>query len=136
MASINVRYKGLTNSYCRLVTLPANLQTAELVPLPPSANSEDCTAISDLLYFDVNGEGIPDVIQGLRVKSNRYDAKMSVVAVYLSSAGSKSGYCYSEQASRLVSGAALRSNAEAQRAIENERRRLAISLFECSKLSM
>lgn len=133
LASFNFHYRGATNSYCRLVTLAANLRSAELVPLSPSANTENCAGVASVLYVDLNGDGIVDVIQGLRVKSNRYNASVITAVVYLSDAKAKSGYCYSEQASRHLPASELRSAAVAKRAIESERARLSISKFECSK---
>ena len=133
LVPVHIRYQGLKNSYCRFVTLSADLQTAELTPVPPQVNFDDCSEVATTLYFDINGDGVLDVIQGVRVKSNRYATTAVVPIVYLSSATAKSGYCYSEPATRQLQPADLGSIGRAQKALEDAKQRLGISQFECSQ---
>jgi hypothetical protein len=133
LVSAKLNYQGLTNSYCRLFTLPAGLRSAELVALPSRANSEDCLGITTVLYPDLNGDGVADVVQGLRLKSNRYEASAVVPVVHLSSADAKSGYCYSEQASRPLSPDGVRSAEATRDALASARRRLGIPHFDCAQ---
>ena len=133
LVPVNIRYQGLKNSYCRLVTMSANLQVEELIQVPPQANFDDCLDVTAVLYFDINGDGIADVVQGVRVKSNRYGTTVVVPVVYLSNATAKSGYCYSEQAARQVQPADLRSIDSAKDALEVGKKRIGIAQFECSQ---
>jgi hypothetical protein len=133
LVPVTIRYSGLLNSYCRLVTMSADFRNSHLVQVPPQVNFDDCLGVADTLYFDINGDGFLDVIQGLRVKSNRYAAKAIVPVVYLSSAAENGGYCYSEKVSRQIQPSDLRSEATAMRSIEEAKLRLGWGQFECSK---
>lgn len=133
LMTVGVRYSGFSNSYCRLALAKADLRSAELVALPARANSEDCLGITTVLYPDLNGDGVADVVQSLRLKSNRYEASAVVPVVYLSSPDARSGYCYSEQASRQLSPDELRSAEATRDALERARRRLGIAHFDCAQ---
>jgi hypothetical protein len=132
LASVNVHFSGLRSSYCRLVAIQSKQLRAEVVPLPQSATYDACIKISRVLYVDLNGDGVLDVIQALDVKSNRYYATVDIPVVYLSSDGSKSGYCYSEWASEHLPPVYLWTTASVQQKLLDEMKRMSVSKLECS----
>jgi hypothetical protein len=126
-----VRYKGTTNAYCRLVTASADLTELTVVSLPPQANFDDCAGAADTRYVDLNGDGLLDVVQALRVQLNAAPAQVAVPLVYLSGAPG-AGYCYSDAASRQLRPEDLKSADSVAKALEAARKRLGIARFECA----
>lgn len=112
LVPVRITFKNLSNSYCRLATLSADLKNIAAVPLAQQVNFDDCKS-AQTRYLDLNGDGALDVVQALDVNSNRYEATITVPIVYLSTAATESGYCYSEKISSqlepidLVSDTAL-----------------------------
>ena len=130
-----VRYKGTTNSYCRLVTASADLKELKVVSLPPQANFDDCAGAADTRYVDVNGDGLLDVVQAVRVQSNVAPAQVAVPLVYLSGAAPGAGYCYSDAASRQLRPQDMKSADSVGKALDAARKRLGIARFECAPAS-
>ena len=130
-----VRYKGTTNTYCRLVTASADLKELTVVKLPPQANFDDCAGVADTRYVDLNGDGLLDVVQGVRVQSNVAPAQVAVPLVYLSSTALGAGYCYSDAASRQLRPEDMKSADSVSEALETARKRLGIARFECAPAS-
>lgn len=128
---VSIRYKGSINSYCRLVTASVNFKDMTLVKLPPQANFDDCIGISNLIYMDVNDDGLLDVIEGVRVKSNAGSYQVAVPLVYLSNPTSGSGYCYSNAASQQLIPTDLRSDETIREALDAAKKRVGGAAFEC-----
>jgi hypothetical protein len=133
LAPVHVRYHGLTNSYCRLVTVSSNFNESDLIALPSNVNFDNCMGMSKPLYFDINGDGHFDLVQRLRVQSNRYDAIVEVPVIYLSDTATKGGYCYSETASTQIGPPDMGTVKSVTSALEKAKQRLGIAQFECSK---
>lgn len=117
LAPVVVHFRGLTNSYCRLVTLKAESKQLTLVQLPAQANFDDCSGIDQIRYVDVNDDGLLDVIETVKVKSNVHDAQVSSALVYLSSSKSPGGYCYATAASRQLAPIDLKNDASVMKAL-------------------
>lgn len=128
-----VHFRGVTNSYCRLATMSEDFKDVKLVGLPPQANFDDCTGVTDIRYVDVNGDGLLDVVEGVRTKSNTYPAQVATALVYLSITNGGPSYCYSDAASRQLSPADLRSEESVRNALDSAKRRLGIAQFECAQ---
>lgn len=130
---ITIKYAHLTNSYCRLIAITEDFQRLALVQIPSEANFENCKSISTVFYFDINGDKRIGIVQGLDIKSNRYEAIVTVPIVYISHEASEGGYCYSDLASRQLTAADLVSQARTESTLQKARQRLRISKYECSK---
>lgn len=128
---VSIRYKGSTNSYCRLVTASVDFRDMTLVKLPPQANFDDCIGISNLIYMDVNDDGLLDVIEGVRVRSNAGSYQVAVPLVYLSNPTRGAGYCYSNAASQQLIPADLGSEETIRKALDAAKKRLGGAAFEC-----
>ena len=121
---------GARDAECRLVTLPADLSSAQVVD---AADMPDCRGIGRVLFVDVNGDGRLDVIAGLKVPSNRYDVVVDVPAVFLSDATAAAGWCYSQQASDHLQPDDLASPTRARDALAREQARLRLPRFACGR---
>ena len=133
LVPVQIGFKGVTNSYCRLVTISADFTNSDLVQIPQRANFDDCSGMTDSVYIDLNVDGVIDVVEMVRVKSNRNAAKLTIPIVYLSDATEKSGYCYSEQASHQLQPSDLQSDIGAKKAFDRAKQRLRVKQFECAK---
>ena len=126
----SLSYPGAQYAYCRLVTLPADLAAAQV---SDSSAMPDCRGVSRASFIDVNGDGLLDVVAGLRVPSNRYDITLEVPAVFLSDASAPGGYCYSQQASDHLQPDDLASGDRARTALTNEQTRLKLDRWACGR---
>jgi hypothetical protein len=133
LVPVQIGFKGVTNSYCRLVTIPADFTHSDLVQILQRANFDDCSGMTDSVYIDLNDDGVIDVVEMVRVKSNRNAAKLTIPIVYLSDTAEKSGYCYSEQASHQLQPLDLQSDVGAKKAFDQAKQRLSVKQFECAK---
>jgi hypothetical protein len=131
LALLHVRFSGVTNAYCRLVTLSADLKDPVLVKVPSQANYDDCARTSEPVYVDLNADGVDDVVFAADVKSNRYPSNVEVPVVYLSSPSAQGGYCYSDAASRQLEPADLTNARTIQAKIQREGERLGRDLLRC-----
>lgn len=131
LALLHVRFSGVTNAYCRLVTLSADLKDPVLVKVPSQANYDDCARISEPVYVDLNADSIDDVVFAADVKSNRYPSNAEVPVVYLSNPSAQGGYCYSDAASRQLEAADLTNAKVVQAKIQWEGKRLGRDLLRC-----
>jgi hypothetical protein len=131
LALLHVRFSGVTNAYCRLVTLSAGLKDPVLVKAPAQANYDDCVRTSEPVYVDLNGDNVDDVVFGAEVKSNRYSSNVEVPVVYLSSPSAQGGYCYSDTASRQLEPADLTNAKTIQAKMKREGERLGRDLLRC-----
>ena len=128
---VSIRYSGIINSYCRLATASEGVKEIVLVPLPAQANADDCRAVSDLHYMEINGDGIQDLVEGIRVKSNVGSFQVVTPLVYVSSPTAESGYCYSEAASGQLAPADLHAEENIRKALEKAKKRLGVTVFDC-----
>jgi hypothetical protein len=131
---VSIRYQGVINSYCRLATASRAIEDIVLVELPAQANFESCSSVSHLLYVDLNGDGMQDIVEGILVKSNAYPISVLTPIVYLSSGTAKSGYCYSDTASHQLAPVDLKSESTVRKALENARKRLGDTVYSCESL--
>lgn len=106
---VQIRFQGLTNSYCRLVA--ADQQGGEasaLMEVPESANPDQCRGVRSIRRADLNGDGVPDLFLSVVVPSNRDPVDVIEPMVFLSQSDPAHPYCYSGKASRAV-GASVSS---------------------------
>ena len=129
---VGIRYRGTTNAYCRLATASEGVKEIALVKLPAQANFDDCSGVSDLRYMDVNGDGLLDVIERVRIKSNVSSFPVVTPLVYISTPTAESGYCYSDAASRQLAPADLKSDSSVRKALDRAKERLGIAVFDCA----
>lgn len=131
---VSIRYRGATNSYCRLATASKGVKNIVLVKLPTQMNFDDCNEVSDLRYMEINGDGILDLVEGILVKSNVSSSHIAIPLVYLSTQTAESGYCYSDAASRQLAPADLKSEKNIRKALEKAKIRLGVTVFDCAPL--
>jgi hypothetical protein len=131
LALLHVRFSGVTNSYCRLVTLSEDLKDPVLIKVPAQANYDDCARTSAPVYVDLNADGVDDVVFTVEVKSNRYPSNAEVPVVYLSNSSAQGGYCYSDAASRQLEPADVTNARKIQAKMQREGERLGRDLLRC-----
>jgi hypothetical protein len=133
LAPVQVRYRNLSNKYCRLAVLDETSRRTMLVPLPITALNDTCSKINRQLIVNANGTPASDVVQSVQIHSNRADHEISEALVYLADPLSESGYCYSAQASRELTPENMRSVSSANAALKQARARLGIPTFRCER---
>lgn len=126
------RFKNTTNSYCRVLTLARDASQPVLAEVPQQANYDECRGFRNVRYLDINGDGMLDVAASVTIKSNSFKGYVDEQVVYLSSSDKRSGYCYSDAASRNLQREHMLSAAKLKKALDGERSRLGIARFECS----
>jgi hypothetical protein len=104
---LEIKYKSLSNSYCRTAIFDDRDSSAWIIPVPEIANFSTCSGYRHVLIEDVNGDGKSDFIAEVSVKSNRYPKPASEAMVYLSTSDKEGEACYSRDASRAVVPSAL-----------------------------
>jgi hypothetical protein len=133
LVPITVRYKRLSNRYCRLAVGTTTTGTdLQLVPVPVRAGYDRCTRIAPVFFLDINRDSEMDVVYGMTVKSNREDAWVVEAAVYLSDSSTSTGYCYSAVASEQVQPEDLKKPSTVEAALRSALDRLGLSAFPCS----
>lgn len=134
LVSLQLRYAGLSNRYCRLAVVDGG--QARLVTLPPEALHDDCRRLKIVLSGDLNNDGLADVIHGVVVPSQAGGAPVLEAVVYLSQIGVAGlrvpSYCYASALSRLLVPADLVSLEAAMRAVRRARQRNGPSDPDCS----
>lgn len=130
LVPVTIRFKGLANSYCRVLTQMRGHAEVVLVDVPEQVNYDACRGFDSVRYLDINGDGALDIVASLSVKSNTFNSYVTEQAVFLSGADNPSGYCYSDAASRNLKPADMQSESKIARALEQERRRLGGAKFE------
>lgn len=132
LAPVVIRFAGVSNSYCRLVTFDSEKSPAIFVEIPVQSNFDNCRKFHSVHYLDVNADGVLDFVASSAVKSNAFDGYVDEQVVYLSDAHSKGGYCFSESASASLQPKYMLSRAAIVRALAQEKARLNISQFSCA----
>jgi hypothetical protein len=132
LVSFTLHYAGLSNRYCRLAVAEPSSGALRIVALPSAALHDQCKSLSPVLVADVDGDGTPDVVHGVRIASNagRFDVQEALV--YLSKKEATAGYCHSAAASATLAPADLASTARVRAALQQAVRRLGASVLECS----
>jgi hypothetical protein len=82
---------------CQLAVVRGTPPHAEIVPLP-GGGYEACFAMRKVAEADVNGDGIPDFLYEFDVPSNRYDATVTELVLYVSQPAKRT-YCFAKKAS-------------------------------------
>lgn len=131
LTPVQVRYKSLSNSYCRLAVSDEGMENTRLVPLPPTELNDSCIKVSSQFVVDANGTGATDVVQSVRIRSNRGTYEVSEALVYLAHPQSASGYCFSSQASRELTPESLRTAQAINAALKDSRARLGLQEYSC-----
>lgn len=99
----HIKFKGLVNSYCRIVSVETDRSPAvTLVPTPDNVNYDACTGVRSLHSGDLNGDGKTDYWYVVRVPSNRYPTYVDDVLAFLGQPGMAGALCYSSSASRAI----------------------------------
>jgi hypothetical protein len=132
LALVTVRFKGVANAYCRLVTVENEHAAPVLIDLPMDVNADTCRGFRDVRYLDINGDGKLDVAASMSVKANSFDGYVDQPVVYLSNADKPGGYCYSATASRNLEPAVMASTGKVKQALDRERKRLGVAQFDCA----
>lgn len=135
LAPVVIRFDGISNSYCRLVSFDSLNSNATLIKVPVQANFDDCKKFHNVHYLDINADGLLDFVASAAVKSNAFDGYVDEQVVYLSDIGSDGGYCYSESASAVLHPEQMSSRAAMMQALAQEKTRLNISQFLCASES-
>jgi hypothetical protein len=133
LAPVTVLFKGVSNAYCRLVTVENGQADPVLVDLPMDVNADTCRGFRDVRYLDINGDGKLDIVASMNVKSNSFEGYVDQPVVYLSNADKPGGYCYSAAASRNLAPAAMGSTDKVKQALDRERKRLGVAQFDCAQ---
>lgn len=124
-----IKFHGIVNSYCRVVLWKSG--GVSLVDIPEKYNPDHCRKISSVAYFDVNNDGVKDVVLSIDIPSNRYMTIIKIYQVYVSR--SDGSYCYAEKASDALNPDWDGSADSAIRAFEKESRRTGSDVTNCSK---
>ncbi|MGA3075101.1 MAG: hypothetical protein ABSG56_15535 [Bryobacteraceae bacterium] len=128
---VRIRFEGLGNSYCRLAVVNPRNAHAEFVPLPVSADHDNCRGMQRMAAVDVNRDGIPDLVFQVEIPSNRYDVTVSEGAVYLSNPGHGTTYCYAPVASRAVGSDVPFDSNSVRAVVEAEAARHGKQVLDC-----
>lgn len=126
-----MKFGRAANMLCGQVTLSADLSTPHLID-GSRAPWDSCKHVDAVVYADANGIGASDVVEILQVPSIRYPVDVAVAVVYLRDEHSAGGYCYSEQASDIVTGAYPMTRPVFEQTFAKERTRLKLPRFECT----
>lgn len=127
-----ITFRGIENSYCRLVVQNRGSNETGLVPVPGKANPPTCRAMVLLSDADLNSDGLPDMVFRTKVKSNRYASEVYEYQVYLSSVSEKSViYCFSSGASMAAFGQDVRSTSPIEDVIRSEVARRGPDILQC-----
>lgn len=132
LLSVAVSYDSVANRYCRLAVSDPLHNETQLVSLPEQALHDDCLKVESTLFADINSDGFLDVIQVVKIRSNRYADDVSEAVVYLSDSAVSGGYCYSADASEQLAAPDLDSSKSAVRALMNAQHRLGLKGFHCA----
>lgn len=131
LVSFTLRYKGLSNRYCRLAVVDAE-SNASLVALPPEALPDDCARLAPVYTADLDGDGVQDVVHALSVPTQAGGGTVQQAAVYLSRGpGTPAGFCYAGALSAQLGPADLVSRAKLLEAIQRIRQRLGADALKC-----
>ncbi|SDD68404.1 hypothetical protein SAMN05428966_105158 [Massilia sp. PDC64] len=133
LVPVTVRFKGISNAYCRLVTVENTEAVPVLVDVPMDVNADTCRGFHDVRYLDINGDGKLDIAASMSVKANSFEGYIDQIVVYLSNGDKPGGYCYSATASRNLEPAVMGSTDKVRQALDRERKRLGIAQFDCAQ---
>lgn len=133
LALVTVRFKGISNASCRLMTAENGQAAPVLIDLSMEMNADNCRGFRDVRYLDINGDGKLDIAASMTVKANSFDGYVDQPVVYLSNTDKQGGYCYSASASRNLEPAVMGSTDKVKRALDRERKRLSGAQFDCAQ---
>lgn len=121
-----VSFEGATNSYCRLVVVDSTGDSAQLTPVPLSLDSDQCKSVRPIAFTDINNDLADDILLAIRLPSNRHDADVEELRVYLSRNGSATQFCLAENLANLP------TNGKVVDTVRAEARRLGNSALGCA----
>lgn len=98
---VRISFDGVTNSYCRLVVVNSTGDSAQLTPVPLSLDSDQCKSVRLIAFTDLNSDLADDAVLAVRLPSNRHDADVEELRVYLSRNGSAAQFCLAENLASL-----------------------------------
>lgn len=119
-------FEGVTNSYCRLVVVVSTGDSAQLPPVPLSLDSDQCKSVRLIAFTDLNSDLADDAVLAVRLPSNRYDADVEELRVYLSREGSATHFCLAEDLANLP------TNGKVVDSIKAEIRRQRNAVLKCA----
>ncbi len=123
---VRISFEGVTNSYCRLVVVDSTGSSAQLTPVPLSLDSDQCKYVRLIAFTDLNNDLADDIFLAIRLPSNRHDADVEELRVYLSRNGSATQFCLAENLANLP------TNGKVVDTVKAEVRRLGNSVLECA----
>ena len=133
LVPVTVRFKGVSNAYCRLVTVENGAAAPVLIDLSMDVNADTCRGFRDVRYLDINGDGQLDIAASMTVKADSFGGYVDQRVVYLSNADKPGGYCYSAAASRNLEPAVMGSTDKVKQALDRGLKRLGVARYECSQ---
>lgn len=90
---VRISFEGVTNSYCRLVVVNSSGNSAQLTPVPPDSDSDQCKSVRLIAFTDLNNDLTDDLLLTVRLPSNRHETDVEELHVYLSLNGSATQFC-------------------------------------------
>jgi hypothetical protein len=123
---VRISFEGVTNSYCRLVVVNSTGDSAELTPVPLSLDSDQCKSVRLIAFTDLNDDLADDAVLAVRLPSNRHDADVEELRVYLSRNGSATHFCLAENLANLP------TNGKVVDTVKAEIHRQGKSVLECA----
>lgn len=121
-----ISFEGVTNSYCRLAVVNSTGDSAELTPVPLSLDSDQCKSVRLIAFTDLNDDLADDAVLAVRLPSNRHDADVEELRVYLSRNGSATHFCLAENLANLP------TNGKVVDTVKAEIHRQGKSVLECA----
>jgi len=119
-------FEGVTSSYCRLVVVDSTGNSAQLTPVPLSLDSDQCKSVRLIAFTDLNSDLADDAVLVVRLPSNRHDADVEELRLYLSRNGSATQFCLAENLANLP------TNGKVVDTVKAEIRRQGNSVLECA----
>jgi hypothetical protein len=129
LIAFTVRYRNITNRYCRLAV--SSTDAVQVIAIPPRVNFDTCRSNRPLRFVDVNGDGMVDVFYVATVNSNRGAINVAEVVAYVSEPRNGSPYCYSQKLSSVLEAKDLASDKHLVDAIASAKRRAAPTTSFC-----
>lgn len=123
---VRISFEGITNSYCRLVVVNSTGNSAQLTHVPFSLDSDQCKSTRLIAVTDVNSDLADDAVLAVRLPSNRHDADVEELRVYLSRNGSATQFCLAENLANLP------TNGKVVDTVKAEIHRQGKSMLECA----
>ena len=123
---VRISFEGVTNSYCRLVVVNSSGNSAQLTPVPPDSDSDQCRSVRLIAFTDLNNDLVGDALLTVRLPSNRHETNVEELRVYLSRNVSATQFCLAGNLANVpISGKVVDT-------VKAEIRRLGNSALECA----